>query len=92
MSKHVIAKSVSRHKGSTLSEHLILVDTAVIKRRNVCLPREVSWLCVTKEKSAEIVVVDSNEPGTRIGRSHKPMKDRTLSSSKCTVDALSKDV
>lgn len=90
MSKHVIAKSVTRQKGSPLYENLSLVDTAVIERRNVCLPREVSWLCVAKEKSAEIIVVERNEPRTRTGRSHKAMKDRTLSSSKCIVDAPSR--
>jgi hypothetical protein len=46
-----------------------------------------SGYALAKEKSAEIIVVESNEPGIRIGRSHKAMKDRTLGSSKCTMDA-----
>src|SRR5690606_24140163 len=54
-----------------LSEHIFTkfmtnksrpVDAAGIKGRNALLPGEVSLPRVAKEKSAEVVVVDSNEP------------------------------
>ena len=46
-----------------------------------------------EKKSAEIVVVESNEPESfEPGRTHKATKDRTLSSFKYIVDAPSGDV
>jgi hypothetical protein len=40
-----------------------------------------------KEKSAEVVVVDSNEPKA-LRRTHSSMKDRTLNCSKCCREII----
>jgi hypothetical protein len=40
-----------------------------------------------KEKSAEVVVVDSNEPKA-LRRTHNSMKDQTLSCSKCCREII----
>ena len=42
---------------------------------------------IFKEKSAEVVVVGSNEPEA-LRRTHTPMKDRTLDCSKCCREII----
>jgi hypothetical protein len=43
-----------------------------------------------KEKSAEVIVVESNEPITEIGKSHNSTKDRTLNVSN-SIESLVRD-